>query len=162
MILIGLGANLPGRFGSSPDALEAALSALPSFGLSVRCASSVWLSAPVPVSDQPWYHNQVACLETDFGPHAALEALLAAEIRLGRVRSVPNAARVIDLDLLCYGSWVCDDPRLTLPHPRMHQRAFVLYPLQEIAPEWVHPVLNCSVSDLIAALEPGQEIRRAS
>lgn len=158
MILIGLGANLPGRFGSPRAALDAAREGLSLLGLSA--VSSVWVSAPVPVSDQPWYYNQVACLDTDLGPQAVLDALLTLEARLGRVRSVPDAPRVMDLDLLCHGSYVCDDPKMTLPHPRMHLRAFVLFPLKEIAPFWVHPVSGRSVSDLIAALEPGQEIRR--
>ncbi|MCB9978929.1 MAG: 2-amino-4-hydroxy-6-hydroxymethyldihydropteridine diphosphokinase [Rhodospirillales bacterium] len=158
MILIGLGANLPGRFGSPRAALDAAREGLGPLGLSA--VSSVWVSAPVPVSGQPWYFNQVVRLDTDLGSHAVLDALLALETRLGRLRSVPNAPRVMDLDLLCHGSCVCDDPDLTLPHPRMHLRAFVLFPLKEIAPCWVHPVSGRSVSDLIAALEPGQEIRR--
>lgn len=158
MILIGLGANLPGRFGTPRAALEAAREGLVTLGLSD--ASSVWASAPVPASDQPWYCNQVARLDTDLDPRGVLDALLTLETRLGRVRSVPNAPRVMDLDLLSHGSCICDEPGLILPHPRMHLRAFVLYPLQEIAPEWAHPVTGRSVSDLIAALGPGQEIRR--
>jgi 2-amino-4-hydroxy-6-hydroxymethyldihydropteridine diphosphokinase len=162
MILIGLGANLPGRFGSPLEALRAAREGLSDSGLWLVSESSVWLSAPVPMSDQPWYHNQVVRVETDLPPEAVLEVLHRIEWDLGRVRSVPNAPRVIDLDLLCHGSRCTDDPSLTLPHPRMHERAFVLYPLREIAPAWVHPVSGLSVEALIADLDPNQALRRVS
>lgn len=162
MILIGLGANLPGRFGSVDAALAAARAALPGRGLPVVAASSIWLTAPVPVSDQPWYCNQVVRVETDLGAEGILSRLLGLETDLGRVRSVPNAPRVMDMDLLCHGIIICDNADLILPHPRLHQRAFVLYPLREIAPDWVHPVSGRSVEQMIAALEPGQEVRRVS
>jgi len=94
-------------------------------------------------------------------PDVTLATIHAVEADFGRVRGVRNAARVLDIDLLDYGGMVLRSDVITLPHPRMHQRAFVLLPLGDLAPDWVHPVLQQEVGPLIAALPPDQEIRRA-
>jgi 2-amino-4-hydroxy-6-hydroxymethyldihydropteridine diphosphokinase len=159
VILIALGANLPGRHGSPRQTLEAALAALPSRGIAVRSRSAWYLTAPVPVSDQPDYVNGVAEIETALDAPATLAALHAVEADFGRVRGVANAARVLDLDLLDYDGQVRSAAPV-LPHPRIAERAFVLYPLREVAPDWVHPVRGRTVEELIAALPPGQKIRR--
>src|SRR6185295_9870308 len=96
--------------------------------------SSLYRSAPMGYADQPAFLNAVACLDTDLGAEALLGELLAIEQRHGRERSFANAPRTLDLDLLLYGETVQSSPALTLPHPRMHERAFVLAPLAEIAP----------------------------
>lgn len=116
-------------------------------------------TAPVPVSDQPWYVNIVAEVATELPPDALLQTLHAIEDVFGRVRTVPNAPRLIDLDLLDYrGEIVLPEPgKATLPHPRMAERAFVLRPLADLAPDWRHPVTGASIQALLAALPPEQE-----
>lgn len=158
LILIAIGANLPSRFGPPEAACEAALGALEARGIAVVRRSRWWESAPVPVSDQPWYVNGVAVVETALAPAALLAELHAVEEAMGRVRTVRNAPRVIDLDLLAYGREVIDGA-LTLPHPRLAERAFVVLPVDEVAPDWRHPVSGASVAEMIAALPPGQDIR---
>lgn len=120
--------------------------------------SRLYRSAPVPPSDQPWYVNAVARIETDRSPRDLLALLHRIEAAYGRERREVNGARTLDLDLLAYGDVVLrgGDGAPVLPHPRMHQRAFVLLPLREVAPDWHHPVLGQTVDDLIAALPPDQ------
>ena len=97
-------------------------------------ASSLYRSAPVGYRDQPDFVNAVACIETKLKPRALLDHLLAIERRHGRMREFPNAPRTLDLDIALYGSLTLREPGLTIPHPRMHERAFVIVPLAEIAP----------------------------
>jgi 2-amino-4-hydroxy-6-hydroxymethyldihydropteridine diphosphokinase len=160
MILVGIGSNLaaPG-FASPQDTTAAALAQLPRLGIAVRRRSRWYLSEPMPPSDQPWYVNAVAIVETGLSPVALLDAMLALEQRLGRRRGAPNAARTLDLDLLDYDGRQCRTARLTLPHPRLHERRFVLAPLAEIAPEWRHPLLGSAAATLLAAVPGGQAIR---
>jgi 2-amino-4-hydroxy-6-hydroxymethyldihydropteridine diphosphokinase len=136
---IGFGANLGDPFSTLPRVLEA-LAALPSTRLAA--CSSTWRSAPLDVSGpQPDYINAVIALDTDLPPHTLLDALLRIESAFGRNRDGDGtvAPRPLDLDLLLYGETVMQSPTLTLPHPRMHQRAFVLLPLSEIAPTLTLP-----------------------
>lgn len=161
MIIIGLGGNLPSaRFGSPQATLTAALEELEREGVHVAARSRWYESAPVPLTDQPWFVNGVAAVETTLGPEALLALLLRTEQHFGRVRSVPNAARIIDLDLLLYHDKVMVVPGgLTIPHPRLHERAFVLLPLRDIDPNWRHPVSGRPLGELIAELPAGQTIR---
>jgi 2-amino-4-hydroxy-6-hydroxymethyldihydropteridine diphosphokinase len=161
MILIGIGASLPAPDGRAPrETCRAAAAALDSIpGLRLRALSRWWESAPVPpMPGAPWFVNGVARLEGEATPEAVLDALQALEARFGRERPYPNAPRTLDLDLLDHVGRVMDTPRLTLPHPRMTGRAFVLLPLAEVAPGWRHPVTGEAVHALIAAL-PDQKIR---
>lgn len=144
---VALGANI----GEPVKHLRAAvddMTALPDTLIVAR--SSLYRSAPVGLLNQPDFINAVVALDTALAPLALLRQLLAIEARHGRVRSVPNAPRTLDLDLLSYGDVVQDDPALTLPHPRMHERAFVLAPLAEIAPGLVIPGRG-PVASLLAA-----------
>jgi 2-amino-4-hydroxy-6-hydroxymethyldihydropteridine diphosphokinase len=145
--LIGLGANL----GDARDTLAKACDAiagLPATALIAR--SSCYASAPIGFTDQPTFINAVAKVATSLAPLALLKHLQALELRFGRVRSFPNAPRTLDLDLLLYGNTVLSSSALTLPHPRMCERAFVLIPLVEICPEIDIPGHGRAASHLAA------------
>jgi 2-amino-4-hydroxy-6-hydroxymethyldihydropteridine diphosphokinase len=152
---IALGSNL-----SNPEAQVAhafgELDALPGTQL-VKC-SSLYRSAPWGYSDQPDFINAVAEIETHLEPRRLLEMLLDIEHRFGRVREFLNAPRVLDLDLLLYNGLIHHEHGLTLPHPRMHERAFVLLPLTEIAPECLIPGQGRAVDHLAACA--GQQLER--
>lgn len=153
MILIALGANLPGHYGSPQDTIEAALLALENAGVHVAMRSNIWLTQPVPVSDQPLYRNAVIQVHTKLEPEVLLNLLHSIEADFGRVRHERNEARVLDLDLLAYNDVVIhEDDGMQIPHPRMHERAFVLVPLSEISESWMHPVLSKTAEELLALL----------
>ncbi|MGQ0528170.1 MAG: 2-amino-4-hydroxy-6-hydroxymethyldihydropteridine diphosphokinase [Alphaproteobacteria bacterium] len=154
-ILIALGANLPGPHGSPEQTLEAARRYLEQHMLILR-ASRTWLCAPVPASEQPWYRNAVISVETVLPALGLFEMLKDTEERFGRTRTQKNEARILDLDLLTYRDELLKSPDLTLPHPRMQDRAFVLLPLQEVAPDWMHPVLKQHISELVKNLPRDQ------
>ena len=157
MILIGLGANLPSPFHGEPrQTLEAALATFAEHGIELLRRSRWYRSAPMPPSSQPWYVNGVAVVRTALGPPALLAALNRIEAGCGRVRGSKNDPRVIDLDLLGYHR-VLSQGRAppTLPHPRLHERAFVLLPLREVAPRWRHPLDGRTVAAMIASLPKG-------
>ena len=152
---IGVGANL-GDPESQVRRAIAALGRLPRTRL--LAASSLYRSAPVGVGPQPDFINAVAEVETALGARELLDALLAAEARFGRERPSAGAPRTLDLDLLLYGDRVIAEPGLAVPHPRMHERAFVLMPLAEIAPEVTIPGRGCA-RGLLAGL-PKQRIEK--
>jgi 2-amino-4-hydroxy-6-hydroxymethyldihydropteridine diphosphokinase len=116
----------------------------------VVAVSSLYRTAPVGLHDQPDFINAVVAMETNLTPGELLDELFAIEARFGRQRSVRNAPRTLDLDLLLHGGTISDDPQVTLPHPRMHERAFVLMPLHEIAPALSIPG-HGAVADLLLA-----------
>ncbi|MCC7168385.1 MAG: 2-amino-4-hydroxy-6-hydroxymethyldihydropteridine diphosphokinase [Rhodospirillales bacterium] len=158
MILAGLGANLPSPYGPPASSLPAALAALEGRGVRVLARSRFYQSPAWPPSDQPDYVNAVASLETALSAADLLSLFHEIERAFGRVRSVPNAARPLDLDLLDYHDLVrAADP--ALPHSRLALRAFVLLPMAEIAPQWRHPVTQQPIADLIARLPSGQGTR---
>lgn len=140
MIGIGLGANLPSDLGPPEVTLAAALRMMPELGIDVVMCSRFVETEPVPSSDQPTYINAVALVETDLAPSELMASLLALETQFGRVRTVRNAPRIIDLDLLFYNRVVMASAALSLPHPRLAERLFVVGPLAEIAPGWQHPI----------------------
>lgn len=164
MILIALGSNLPSPYGSPLQTVQAALARFPDHALQVEKMSAFYRTAPVPVSDQPWYVNAVAAVQTSLAAPEILATLLAIEQQFGRVRGDPDfgrhAARTLDLDVLDVNGLVLNEAGLQLPHPRLHERAFVLYPLRDVAQNWQHPVTGQSIDTLIAALPPGQGIEK--
>ena len=164
-IFVGVGANLTHeRYGAPRQTLEAALAELRYHGVQIRRLSSWYRTAPLPPSDQPWYVNAVAEVASDLPADVLLGELHAVEAEFGRRRTVPNAARPIDLDLLDYlGEIAVGGPgRATLPHPRMTGRAFVLRPLADLAPDWRHPVTGQPIRELLARLPADQQAERIS
>lgn len=154
-ILLGLGSN----FGACIQNLTLGLRRLGETA-EVQATSSVYRSAPVGCRDQPDFLNVVWAGHTELAPDALLAETRAIEQSLGRVRSFPNAPRTIDIDILAYGDVALDTPELTLPHPRLHQRAFVLVPLAEIAPEWRHPIFGKTAAELLAEAGPVERLER--
>ena len=138
---IGLGSNQEfAGVGSSKNVLESAIGRICGEIGTVVKKSQWYESEPIPVSDQPWFVNGVIAVESELEPQALLKATLEVEASFGRIRSVANAARTLDLDVIACEELVCDLqasedlPAIELPHPRMHERAFVLLPLAEIDP----------------------------
>ena len=159
-IILGVGANLAGDFGCPKAACGTALEKLAKAGVEITGRSPWYESAPVPISDQPWFVNGVVTVSTDLAPTALLQLMLNIEAQMGRLRSVANAARTIDLDLLSFAGMVSKDGEWPiLPHPRLHQRAFVVLPLADLLPHWSHPKTGQSVANMKANLPPDQEIR---
>lgn len=148
-LYIAFGANL-----SNPsDSFRKAASALETQGFVLKALSSLWQSPAWPAgSAQPDYVNAVARAERGGSAREALAALHLVEAEMGRIRGERNAPRTLDLDLLDFGGQVMDAPDITLPHPRMMVRGFVLFPLLEVAPIWVHPVSQMSAFDAMARL----------
>ena len=156
-IVIALGSNLAGGHASCEALLEAALARFPAHGLIVTARSGWWRSAAWPDPTAPAYFNGVALVETDMTPRETLEALHAIEREFGRERGEINAARTLDLDLIAFGRRLIDEPGLDLPHPRAHERLFVMGPLAEIAPGWAHPVSGETAARLAAVARVGRD-----
>jgi 2-amino-4-hydroxy-6-hydroxymethyldihydropteridine diphosphokinase len=154
VILIALGANLPSTAGPPAATLKSALVRLAEQGVKIRSVSSFYESPAWPDPADPKFVNAVAVVETALQPVELLALLHGIETAHGRLRSTVNAPRSLDLDLLDYDGRLISDG-VTLPHPRLAQRAFVLVPLAEIAPAWRHPVTGQSVGELLDGL-PGR------
>lgn len=154
-IYVGLGANLDSLIGPPRATLERALGCFPAHGLEVKAQSRWYASDAIPDPGDPRFTNGVVEIETGLTPGAVLKELHAIERVFGRVRDRRWAPRVLDLDLLDFNGLTNREgasDRPDLPHPHLHRRAFVLFPLRDIAPEWRHPVLRKSVDQLIREL----------
>ena len=146
---LGVGSNLGDRHSNLAQALDSLKKIK---GISVIHASSVRETAPVGGPPQGKYLNAVWEIQTDLTARHLLNALLELEVGMGRTRSVPNAPRTLDLDILFYDREIVREPGLEIPHPRLHERAFVLGPLSELAPDFVHPVLKKTVTEILRCL----------
>jgi 2-amino-4-hydroxy-6-hydroxymethyldihydropteridine diphosphokinase len=167
-IYLSLGSNMGDRAGHIARALEL----LAARGVRVVRRSALYETEPVEMRAQEWFLNGVVEVETeplsreglgggsDGGPQRLMQALLEIERALGRERVTPKGPRIIDMDILLYGSAVVREAQLEIPHPRMTERRFVLVPLAEIAPEAVHPVLKKTIRELLRETRDRSEVRR--
>ena len=150
---IALGSNL----GDKAANLRQAVKLLQAKGLQIRAVSSFFQTEPYGVTNQPEFINAAACVETSLPPEALLKLLLDTELEMGRVRLRHWGERNIDLDLLLYDDLIYHSDKLTLPHPDMQNRLFVLQPLAEFAAEKIHPVYKKSIQTLLKSLTDGDE-----
>ncbi len=158
MILIALGSNRSGPWGSPSETLARALVELDRGELKLERASRLIMSSPFGKQNQPSFVNAVAMIATQLTPQALMEKLHEIERSAGRRRNMRWGPRTLDLDLLDYHGVIQDEPgSLTLPHPGIAERIFVLKPLAELAPLWVHPVLGESAATLLAKLDQAGE-----
>ena len=152
-IFLGLGSNIGDRASYLREAIRL-------LGLQVVAASAVYESEPVDYANQPWFLNQVLQLETTFHPLKLLGHCQSVEKKLGRTREVPKGPRTIDLDLLFYNDEVMETPELTVPHPAIPVRRFVLIPLDEIASDFVHPQIHLTIRELLERCPDRSEVKR--
>jgi 2-amino-4-hydroxy-6-hydroxymethyldihydropteridine diphosphokinase len=155
VVYLSLGSNVGDRGAN----LHAAIDHLRALG-EVVAVSSFYETEPVELTAQPWFLNCAVKLETEKMPKQLLAAILAIEQKMGRRRTLKKGPRIVDIDILLFGSSVIEMKGLTVPHPAMHQRRFVLEPLTEIAPGLRHPVFKQTVRELRDALPPGQAVRK--
>ncbi|MGC9530134.1 MAG: 2-amino-4-hydroxy-6-hydroxymethyldihydropteridine diphosphokinase [Candidatus Bipolaricaulaceae bacterium] len=153
---LGLGANLP----PERERLRSALARLGQCGVHVERVSSLYRTEPWGRTDQPWFTNMVVEIRTELSPQALLDLCKQVERELGRQRGDRWGPREVDIDILLYDQLVVTGPDLTVPHPRMHQRRFVLAPLCELAPQVRHPLSGRTAAELLADLPDERRVVR--
>jgi 2-amino-4-hydroxy-6-hydroxymethyldihydropteridine diphosphokinase len=155
LVYLSLGSNV----GDREAQLQDALAKLAAVG-SVVATSSFYETEPIEFTQQPWFLNCALALETSQTPQQLMAAILRIEEEMGRRRVQEKGPRSIDIDILLFDDTIVDSKELTIPHPAMRQRRFVLEPLAEIAPELLHPVLKKTIGELLDSLPPGQVVKR--
>ena len=163
MIYIGIGSNLNGKNNETP--LQNCKKAVVELKKEVNiCKISSWYkSEPIPVSNQPWFINGVVEISTNKSSLDLLEFILNIEEFFGRLREKKNEARILDLDIIDYKKKILyKKNKLIIPHPRMHERSFVLQPLSELNPKWMHPIKKKGIKELIRNLNDKQKISKIS
>lgn len=155
LVYLSLGSNV----GDRQVQLQDALAKLAAVGR-VVATSSFYETEPVEFTRQPWFLNCAIALETNKTPEQLMAAILRIEEEMGRRRVQKKGPRSIDIDILLFGDTIINHPELTIPHPAIQQRRFVLEPLAEIAPELLHPVLKKTIGELLDSLPPGQVVKR--
>ena len=154
-IYLGLGSNI----GTKESNLARALKLLPDL-VTVSEVSSIYESEPVGPKNQPWFVNAVCAAYTDLSPGKLLAYLKHIEGQMGRIMSFKDGPRIIDIDILFYGDQVIDTPELTIPHPRLAERAFVLHPLSELNPLLLHPVEARTVAQMLSTLDRPERVKK--
>ena len=159
MVLIGIGSNLySNKFGTPLNNCNEALKEIEKY-FKIKKKSSWYKSEPIPKSDQPWFINGIVEIIFDSkDPLELLKKLNQIEKRFGRVRKELNEARILDLDIIDFKSQVITCTELTIPHPRMHKRKFVLLPIEEINPKWTHPIFKKKINKILEAIDDNQII----
>jgi len=155
LVYLSLGSNL----GDREAHLREAITYLEANG-HIISVSSLYETEPVEVTDQVWFLNCAVALETTESPEELMAAILRIEQQMGRKRIQRKGPRIIDIDILLFDDAILDSPALTIPHPAMQERRFVLQPLAEIAPQAQHPVRKSTIQELLDALPAGQTVRR--
>ena len=150
-VFISVGSNLGGKLDNCLRGIAALTESAES---SLLMASRFFRTSPVDYADQDWFVNAAVKIRTTMAPLALMDKLVSIQQQMGRkAGGVRFGPRVLDLDILLYDDWVVQTPRLTIPHPRMHKRAFVLQPICDINPSIIHPVLGQTVADLLSHLD---------